>query len=125
MVWYLHLKIILNKEINVITQEQLKLAGYKPFTQNGLSAYTNSYWQKRFVDEKGKKYFITIAEYDNSSYKELFELRGKYSFQPEAQFESHGVTFNIQMLSPESIEEMEAFFEKMWYNMNCNYYEEF
>lgn len=125
MVWYLHLKIIMNKEINVITQEQLKLAGYKPFTQRNLKEFTNSFWQKRFDDTKGKKYFITIAEYDNSNYKELFKLRGKYSFQPETQFESNGVTFDVQMHAPKCIEEMEAFFEKMWYNLSCDYYEEF
>lgn len=108
-----------------ITQESLLAAGYKRFTQSNLWQFTNVGWQKRFDDAKGKKYFITIAEYDNSQYPDLYELRGRYSFQPETQFEANGVTFDVQMHSPKSIEEMQAFFENMWYSLGCDYYEIF
>ena len=106
-----------------VTQESLREAGFKLFKQKGLSQFTDSYWQRRFTDGRGRKYFITIAEYDNSNYPQLLELRGKYSFTPETQFEVNGVTFDVQMHSPKSIEEMLDFFESMWNSMNCNYYE--
>lgn len=109
----------------MITQEDLISAGYKPFKQSNIKDFTESFWQKRFDDAKGKKYFITIAEYNNSNYKELLDVRGRYSFEPESQFCSNGITFNITMLSPNSIEEMENFFGSMWVKMNCDYYEEF
>ena len=66
----------MDKKIKMITQEQLRQAGYKPFTQRNLKEYTNSFWQKRFDDEKGKKYFITVAEYDNSKYKDIYQFEG-------------------------------------------------
>lgn len=106
-----------------VTQDSLRQAGFKPFKQKGLSDWTDSYWQKRFDDTKGKKYFITIAEYDNSRFPQLLELKGKYSFAPDSQFKANGVTFDVQMHSPQSIEEMLDFFENMWKNMNCDYYE--
>lgn len=106
-----------------LTQESLRQAGFKPFKQKGLSQFTDSYWQKCFNDTKGKKYFITVAEYDNSRFPQLLELRGRYGFSPNTQFECNGVTFDIEMLSPKSMEEMLDFFESMWKNMSCDYYE--
>ena len=109
----------------MITQEDLISAGYKPFKQKNICEFTESFWQKRFDDDKGKKYFITLAEYDNSKYKDTYQFEGRYSFQSDTQFVSSGVTFNIEMLSPKSVEEMEEFFENMWVKLSCDYYEEF
>ena len=106
-----------------VTQAALKAAGYKQFTQRNIWQYTSIGWQKCFRDEKGKKYYITIAEYDNSQFPNIKEICGDYSFQPETQFESNGTTFDVQMHRPDSIEQMEEFFENLWKSMNCNYYE--
>ena len=105
----------------MITKEQLIAAGYKPFMQRNIKEYTESFYQKRFDDDKGKKYFITIAEYDFISYP---QVPYDFIYQPEGQFTSNGVTFDVTMLGPETVEQMEQFFEKMWYNLGCDYYEE-
>lgn len=107
----------------MITKEQLTAAGYKPFNQIGIREYTKSFWQKRFDDDKGKKYFITIAEYDNLEDKNR-QFSQEFSYSPFTQFETHGATFDVEMLNPQSVEQMEEFFENIWFKMDCNYYEE-
>lgn len=105
------------------TKDELIAKGYKPFTQHNLKEFTNSFWQKCVRDDRGKKYYITIAEYDNSKFPEIVKIAGAFSYQPEVQFTSHGITFNVDMLQPESILEMEHFFENMWNSLECDYYE--
>jgi hypothetical protein len=105
----------------MLTKEALLAAGYNPFTQKNIKEFTNSFYQKRFDDEKGKRYFITIAEYDDRDLPVHFD---DFSYSPDTQFNSNGVTFEIEMLTPESVEQMEAFFERMWADMKCDYYEE-
>ena len=100
----------------MITKDQLIAAGYNPFKQKGVREYTEAFWQKRFDDDKGKKYFITIAEYGNSEHN--------FMYSPFTQFESHNVTFDIEMHHPESVEQIEEFFESTWVRMDCNYYSE-
>lgn len=109
----------------MLTNNDLIAAGYKPFTQRNLKEFTNSFYQKRFDDENGKKYFITVAEYDNSKYLKEYINLSEFSYEADCQFVSNGVTFNVDMLNPESIQQMEEFFEKMWYNLGCEYYELF
>jgi len=46
-----------------------------------------------------------------------------FNYAPESQFEIGTIAFNVEMLTPESVEEMEAFFERMWVQMGCDYYE--
>ena len=107
----------------MITREALLAAGYKPFLQKNLKQFTNQFYQKRFDDSVGKKYFITIAEYGNREFREQIPMLSDFSYSAESQFESCGATFNVEMLTPESVEQMEAFFERMWVQMGCDYYE--
>ncbi len=107
-----------------ITRESLLAAGYKAFTQKNLKSYTESFYQKRFDDERGKRYFITIAEYDNRQYQDHISSLPDFSYSPEAQFtEANGTTFNVEMLWPKSVKEMEDFFESLWLAMSCEHYE--
>lgn len=107
----------------MITSDQLLSAGYKPFTQRNLKQYTTQFYQKRFDSSVGKKYFITIAEYANKEYQDRIPELPDFSYAPDSQFEANGVTFNVEMLQPESIEQMEKFFEDIWLRMGCDYYE--
>ena len=121
----------------MITQEALKEAGFKKFTQKNLWQYTDAGWQLCVRDKEGnKKYYITVAEYkattplvpsyDNSKYPDLMKaLRGAYSYQPEGQFETEdGITFNIEMLvHNETVQDVLDFFERMYYRMNCKDYD--
>lgn len=106
----------------MISRDQLLAAGYKPFSQRELKQFTTNFYQKRFDDSQGKKYFITIAEYDNRDLPVHFD---DFSYSPESQFSTNGVVFDVSMHSPESVEQMEAFFKDVWKSMNCDYYERF
>lgn len=121
--YFLRTLLLYFERYAMITQQDLIAAGFKKFNQKNIWKFTETAWQKRFDDAKGKKYFITIAEYDNSMFPQLLEHRGQYTFTPETQFEANGVTFDVQMHSPKSIQEMLDFFESIWKNMSCDYYE--
>ena len=109
-----------------ITREALIEAGYKPFTQKGLRQYTDSHYQKCVRDAHGKKYYITIAEYDNRKHKERLPMLDDFSYAPESQFtDSNGITFNVEAISPKSVEDMEIFFERQFTLVGCSYYERY
>lgn len=107
----------------MLTKQDLLAAGYRPFKQQHIREFTDQFYQKRFDDSVGKKYFITIAEYDNREYQDRIPKLKDFSYAPESQFETRGVTFDVEMFSPESVEQMEMFFEDMWKSMMCDYYE--
>lgn len=106
----------------MITKEALLAAGYKPF-KSRLKQYTDQGYQKRFDDEHGKRYFITVWEYDNRPFKHNCPQLNDFNYAPDSQFEIGTIAFNVEMLTPESVEEMEAFFERIWVQMGCDYYE--
>lgn len=111
----------------MITQEALKEVGFKKFTQKNFLQYTDTGWQLCVRDEEGnKKYYVTIAEYDNSKYLGITKaLKYAYSYQPEGQFETEdGITFNIEMLvHNETVQDALDFFERIYCRMNCKSYE--
>ena len=108
----------------MITKDDLLANGYKYFTQRNVKEWTNEFYQKLIKDSKGKKFYITVASYNNSKFPDIAKISGDYSYAPDVQFTSGGVTFNVDMLAPESVEQMEGFFDKLWYQMRCDYYEE-
>lgn len=106
----------------MLTKEALLAAGYKPF-KSKHKQYTDQGYQKSFDDEQGKRYFITVWEYDNTPYKHTCPQLNDFNYAPDSQFEIGTIAFNVEMITPESVEEMEAFFERMWVQMGCDYYE--
>lgn len=106
-----------------ITRESLLEHGYKAFTQKSIKEYTDQHYQKCIRDERGKKYYITVSEWDNRQYQDRFKI-DDFSYEPDVQFtDANGTTFNVEMLSPKSVGEMEKFFDSLWYAMCCEYYE--
>ena len=82
-----------------ITRESLLEHGYKPFTQKNLKEYTDQHYQKRFDDTHGKKYFITVSEWANKEYQDIFKIED-FSYEASGQFtDSARATFNVEMLS--------------------------
>lgn len=109
-----------------ITREALLAAGYFSFTQKNLKSCTESFYQKCFRDAHGKRFYITIAEYNNSVLQQRFPDSNtpNFSYEPDVQFtDAKGSTFNVSMLSPKSVEEMEGFFEQLFVQMECEHYE--
>lgn len=109
----------------IINQENLVKAGYSQF-KSGLNQHNDTYlesYQKSIRDDKGIKYFITIDFYDLSKYNDKLRVR----FQTGTQFNlNNGFTFNVDGLNNDkiTITELEIFYEKIWSDMNCKYYEE-
>lgn len=107
-----------------ITRESLLENGYKAFTQKNLKSYTDNFYQKRFDDTTGKRFYLTIAEYDNKQFQDRINNLPDFSYSPETQFtDASGVVFDVGMYSPKSIAEMEEFFLKVWSVMGCEHYE--
>jgi hypothetical protein len=110
----------------IISQENLEKAGYKRYL-NTINKQQHNYlesYEKRFDAERGKKYFIHIDCWDM---QEFIPSRKGLDFSPKAQFiTDKDETFNVEYFAREdtTIEKMEAFFEKIWNSMNCQYYEE-
>ena len=112
-------------------EDQLLAEGfqrYKDSTVRDKQCYEESY-QLRMLDDKGVKYFINIDLYDfskadwhhNLPSHLLDDLQGVY----EVQFHLEGGnTFDVSY-PVESVKEPIAFFDKMFYSMDCVYYEEF
>ena len=120
-----------------LTPEDWIAKGYKKFTSNfkPLAAFG---LQKRFDDDNGKRYFITIWVYDHEDeyHKRFMGLPqwqqhfSRYGFQPDVQFERDNIPFDVtlhfsnsEQWGVTSIEYVEKFYEKMWRDMACDYYE--
>ena len=121
-----------------LTPEDWIAQGYKKFTSD-FKSHTAFGLQKRFDDEAGKKYFITVWVYDyEDDYHKQFVNLGywrdkfsRYGYQPDVQLTTQdGDTFDVQFhfrndgeWGVTSIEQLETFFDKMWRDMGCGYYE--
>lgn len=117
-----------------INKDNLLAANYKSFdssfeAQRYPEYYLESF-QKRFDDDRGKKYYITLHA--------LKDLKpDRTIFAVDCQFNvPHGdqeLTFNAELLlrkNPDyppltQIEEMEEFYENLWQRLNCKHYERF
>ena len=88
--------------------------------------------QKRFDDDEGKKYFITVYRYDSTKYPEsyirFFETK-PIAYMPTAHFVlgDNLPHFNIEMNGIESmtggIKAVEDWFEVLWKVFRQPYYE--
>lgn len=85
--------------------------------------------QKRFDDENGKKYYITVYTYDRDKYpqhaREHVKDLPRYGYMPSVHFSLRDGQpfFNIEMNAPRSIDEVESYFERFWEMLNRPYYE--
>lgn len=110
--------------------------GYKIFK----SSFNNSLrgFQKRFDNEKGKKYFITIWHYNHSEQLGLENLPKGDSYTADTQFRfdkcGKDNTCNIEywgdVLPNEwrpvtTLKDIEDFFETFWKKMKPDYYESY
>ena len=106
-----------------LTVEQFLEKGYKRF-ENNLSLNRSAFGlQKRFDDELGKKYYITVWVYDYSKIDSAMGLR----FAPDVQFvlKSTGeyVDIKLHQGTNTSVDSIETFYENLWKVLDCKYYE--
>lgn len=116
----------------MIFEKELIAAGYKKYTSRLDKQYADYFYQKRFSDDEGKKYFINFSHYPANRYGQT-EL--KESWNADVQFITiSGPTVDIEYFSfwteeneynhpITSIEDVEQFFEKMWETNLFEYYE--
>lgn len=119
-------------EIRNSFEQEMVDKGYKIFK----SGWNNSLrgFQKRFDDEYGKKYFITIWHYNHGeqSGREDIKPRDTYTADTQFTFNKFDTTCNIEywgeVLPNEyrkniSLSHIESFFEDFWNKMKPDYYE--
>lgn len=105
--------------INVY-DEYLIRRGYKEFAPTSFdSVHVSKCFQKRFDDEIGKKYFITVYKYnpiypmDKVVYEYDIQLKNINNENP----------INLKYFSGWEIEEVESYMEKLWDTKLFGYYE--
>lgn len=105
----------------MITDELLLENGYKEYGPNRfVYPYSNRFFQKSCKNEKGQtKYFINFVEYGGNE-------KNPITYEIDLQFEKENYTINITIfaLSPQmTLEEIEAEVYKIWWELDCKYYE--
>lgn len=79
--------------------------------------------QKRFDDEFGKKFFITVKVWREWTHPYSRDVIPQ-SYEFNIQFSEGGKPINVEFFGGEwSIDEVEYRVEKMWYEMDFDYYE--
>jgi len=118
----------MNKTGTPITIENLKAAGFYEYKDQLADEIRVTSMQKKYWDEAGehRKYFIQVKVSDLSRLQPAWKKFG-FSYEADSQFNTpKGETFNVVLLNDRNrtIEEMEAFFEKMFTAMGCVNYDE-
>ena len=116
-----------------MTYDDWIAAGYKRYEVKNreMNKLADFILQKRFDDEDGKKYYITVYCYDRTNYPpEYLEMcEGKpIGFMPTVHFSlGEGCPFfNIEMNGVEDrmgVEHVEEWFDAFWDMCNRPYYE--
>lgn len=112
------------------TDEYFFNLGYKKYDKSQFDSDITIYnFQKRFDDEKGKKYFIDVHKVSN----EWFSVSEKnkeryvpYSYTYSCQLykkDTHAPV-NMEFFSDWTIEQVEEFVERLFQNGELDYYEE-
>lgn len=105
-------------------------AGYRRFELHSeFNKRADFGLQKRFDDEKGKKYFITVYVYDNKTlpmWNEIKQHTKEYGFMPNVQFRigNDDPFFDITIGGTFDIARCESEIERLWVHFGCPYYEE-
>lgn len=105
-------------------EEHLKELGYEQFGRSRLdNPYILHHWQKRFDDEIGKKYFITVNVW------EPFSIHGQtadaYTYEYEVQFTDKvtGNPVNLNFFAGWDVEDVENRVEEMFRTGLWRHYE--
>jgi hypothetical protein len=84
--------------------------------------------QKRFDDEIGKKYFITVYCYDRKKYPAEHQRNlPEFGYMPTSHFalRDDKPFFNIEMNAVSDIDEVESYYDIFWNTLGRPYYEKF
>lgn len=105
--------------------EYIVSKGYKEFKPTSFN--NNSVircFQKRFDDENGKKYFITVNKWDWTWVNDAYTPPYSYEFDIQLYQKETHAPININFFSGWNLDDVEEYMEKIW-NLNIfDYYEE-
>lgn len=111
-----------------MTDDDWLAAGYRRYASSRVPHETADYLlQKRFDDERGKRYYITVYCYDSSKYPPPHNVGVGY--MPTAHFAlgDNMPFFNVEMNGIDGwgggVEGVEAWFERLWVLFHSPYYE--
>lgn len=108
-----------------MTREELSARGYKQYERTPFDSQSvNCRFQKRFDDDKGKKYFIDVVEWSEFRHPHTGDIF-PVSYEYECQLYKGGShdAFDVQFHSSWVLDDVEAFVEKLFVSCGCDYYE--
>lgn len=116
------------KKETIITDEYLLERGYKEYKPTRFdNESVVARFQKRFDDDFGKKYFIDVIKWSNDyvpvARRDEWWKPFSYHYETQVTMFEDQKALNMEFFSAWSLEEVEAFMEKMFHTMNLNYYE--
>jgi len=107
-------------------EQQLQQHGFKAFNnylERGTKGYVKSYQLRVRDDNRDTKYFINVDLYDyNVIPSAPSQLKEDYQPEFEVQYNGSGETFNVNYFSKD-VDKAIAFYDKLFYAMDCEYYE--
>jgi len=100
--------------------------GYLEFEPSKIdSDFVETCFQKRFDDDQGKKYFITIKKINFSAiFPEDFP-KYKYEFNVQLYQKYTHYPINLTFFDGWDVEQVEKYMEKIWNSEEYDYYELF
>lgn len=119
----------MGKGKELLTDEFFLNRGYKKYGKTQFQSDMIMYnFQKRFDDEKGKKYFIDIHKNSHEWMREWDKKQDwytPYSYEYSCQLYKKGTHDAVDMLfhSSWTIEQVEEFVENLFRNGELDYYE--
>lgn len=103
----------------------IKSKGYVRYPPIAENKNVSDLFQKRFVDDKGIKYFITIKKWDFSPYRDRYhpDLGIQYEADIQLHYKENGQAINITFLAGWELDEIEKHAEELFSSGKYNYYE--
>ena len=105
---------VASEETSKVSCSNLEARGYRRFTPKYTDKYNDFFYQKKFSDQKGIKYFLEFVHYPE------FELIPQQWMLKLTNNEPH-MTFEIH--KPISIDDAERRAELFFRTQECEYYE--
>jgi hypothetical protein len=100
-------------------EQRLIKAGYKRFDAGIWKEFTDFFYQKRFTDAKGIKYFIEFHHYPGK--EPVGALFLEESWMAELNVNEPNATFQLHRV--DDAEDVEARIEAVWLALGSPYYE--
>lgn len=108
-----------------MTDEYIIEKGYKEFAPSRFdNASIVKCFQKRFDDEIGKKYFITIKKWDWTPYHYIDISDYTYELDTQIYKKDTHEPINLSFFSGWHLDDVEDYMEKIWNAELFDYYEE-